>query len=70
MSGLEMKYFVLKPRGLDAYAKASREALLTYAHLIYTTNPELSKDLQDWYCREKLVAEGGFYDRASERHDV
>lgn len=52
MSGLEMKYFVLKPRGNDPYAKASREAMLTYHRLINKENPELSKELRAWATRE------------------
>ena len=31
MTGLSMKYFVLKPAGDDAYAKASRCAMRKYA---------------------------------------
>lgn len=31
MDGLMMKYFVLKPRGNDAYAAASRAAMHAYA---------------------------------------
>lgn len=31
MDGLKMKYFVLKPAGDDAYAKASRAAMNRYA---------------------------------------
>lgn len=46
--GLQMKYFVLKPRGNDEYAKAAREALKTYAGVIALENPELSNDLMEW----------------------
>ncbi len=45
---LQMKYFVLKPDGCDAYAKASQEAMRAYADEIEDENPELSKDLIAW----------------------
>lgn len=48
MSGLEMKYFVLKPHGDDEYAKASRKAMRAYASQIRQVNPELSQELRDW----------------------
>lgn len=51
MPGLMMKYFVLKPNGNDAYARASRMAMRTYAHFIENENPELARDLMDWACR-------------------
>ena len=54
MSGLEMKYFVLKPKGQDKYAQASRSAMLTYANTIEPINPELAKDLRAWVTRENL----------------
>ena len=52
MSGLAMKYFVLKPRGDDAYAEASRQAMLTYALHIHETDPELCQELRDWVEKE------------------
>lgn len=48
MAGLTMKYFVLKPRGDDSYAKASRAAMRTYAKYIREENKELCDDLRDW----------------------
>ena len=48
MSGLLMKYFVLKPEGDDAYAQASRKALRAYAGMIITENPDLADDLREW----------------------
>ena len=48
MPGLQMKYFVLKPRGDDMYAKASRQAMVVYALTIYDVNPELAYDLVYW----------------------
>ena len=34
MNGLVMKYFVLKPKGTDVYALASRRAIAMYAETI------------------------------------
>ena len=52
MSGLMLKYFVLKPHGDDAYAKASRAAMRAYAKHIRAENPELSDELREWADRE------------------
>ncbi len=54
---LEMKYFVLKPKGKDAYAKASRQAMLAYAMHISLTDIELEKKLVDWALREEAACE-------------
>ena len=43
MTGLEMKYFVLKPRGNDRYAAASRAAMRRYADVIVGENPALAQ---------------------------
>lgn len=43
-----MKYFVLKPKGRDPYAQASREAMCAYATAIEDENPELAKELWAW----------------------
>jgi len=51
MSGLLMKYFVLKPEGGDDYAHASRIAMETYASYIMGTNKKLALDLFDWIDR-------------------
>lgn len=49
MDGLQLKYFVLNPSSSDdAYADASREAMLTFAKYIKGTNPKLSEDLSQW----------------------
>lgn len=48
MNGLTMKYFVLKPRGEDIYAAASRKAMRAYARLIQNENPELARELIEW----------------------
>lgn len=54
--GLLMKYFVLKPKGNDAYAKASRAAMRQYARVIRETNPQLHDDLMAWSERESEAA--------------
>lgn len=48
MDGLVMKYFVLKPKGDDIYAQASRRAMRSYARLVQHENPTLAKQLTDW----------------------
>lgn len=48
MNGLQMKYFVLKPHGDDAYAKASRAAMRAYANHIAEENKLLCDDLREW----------------------
>jgi hypothetical protein len=55
-TGLQMKYFVLKPRGTDAYASASRAAMFTYAKRIMEENQPLSKEIWDWATNEFLDA--------------
>lgn len=52
MSGLQMKYFVLKPNGDDAYAKSSRAAMRAYADHIAEENPELCEELRAWADKE------------------
>lgn len=52
-TGLVMKYFVLKPKGHNAYAKASRKAMLAYADEIgFRKNPQLAKELRLWVHKE------------------
>jgi hypothetical protein len=55
MNGLEMKYFVLKPKGKDRYAEASRVAMRGYARVIEEENPELAKSLREWADNEALT---------------
>lgn len=57
MSGLVLKYFVLKPRGHDAYAVASRRALIAYASAIFETNEVLAGQLMSWAGYEEKNAE-------------
>lgn len=45
---LEMKYFVLKPKGDDAYARASRYAMWAYAERIRSDDAELADSLENW----------------------
>lgn len=56
MTGLEMKYFVLKPKGNDAYANASRKAIIAYAKAIDDVNPKLKQELIVWVQDEILEA--------------
>lgn len=58
MTGLMMKYFVLKPAGDDAHAAASRAAMFRYADMIAEANPELSKEVREWAARENAEAYG------------
>ena len=53
MTGLHMKYFMLKPAGDDLYAVASRAATLAYANIIRSTNPVLAKELESWVIDEE-----------------
>lgn len=50
--GVLLRYFVLKPRGRDAYALASRDAMRQYAASIRLTNPALAQALWEWVARE------------------
>ena len=56
-TGLKMKYFVLKPKGTDAYALASRAAMRMYAVQIREENPELALSLDEWAMNEAIRAE-------------
>jgi len=53
--GLLMKYFVLKPKGKDEYARASRKALRAYALAIRFENLALCEQLRDWADREDWI---------------
>ncbi|GAI86312.1 unnamed protein product [marine sediment metagenome] len=54
MTGLKMKYFVLKPSGDDRYAVASRKAMRAYALHIQNENEELANDLREWADNEMV----------------
>lgn len=53
MDGLLLKYFVIKPKGNNIYAKASREAMFKYAEVINETNPIFANDLIEWATKEE-----------------
>lgn len=55
MNGLAMKYFVLKPKGDDKYAEASRKAMRAYATHIQQENPELCDELRAWADSESIA---------------
>ena len=54
VEGLKMKYFVLKPRGDDIYAQASRAAMREYARIIKEENPKLAEEVAEWATQETL----------------
>lgn len=64
MPGLEMKYFVLKPRSKsfnDLYAHASREAMKAYAEIIRYSNEILANELIKWCDREYKKERKGIF---------
>lgn len=65
MSGLEMKYFVLKPSGSNRYARASRVAMRAYARSISTENSELAVSLEEWANREQFLADNVMNDSSN-----
>jgi len=48
MDGLKMKYFVLKPRGNDIFAAASRKAMRAYSRHIGDVDEIFADELMDW----------------------
>jgi hypothetical protein len=46
--GLDMKYFVLKPRGSTPFSEASRAGMRAYAEVIESHDRELAEDLTGW----------------------
>ena len=52
-----MKYFVLKPKGDDPFAEASREAMKTYADTIEDEDREFALDLRAWAEREQYASD-------------
>jgi hypothetical protein len=56
MTGLIIKYFVLKPEGDDNYAIASRRAMSAYAKWIEEENPILASELREWVHRENSAS--------------
>jgi len=61
MSGIMLKYFVLKPKGTSQFAKASRAAMRTFAQAMRGDGPdhnnELAQDVRDWAEAEAILAE-------------
>ena len=55
IQGLLLKYFILKPKGINIYAKASRLAMLKYAEVINIENPIFANDLRKWVSREQDI---------------
>ena len=51
-----MKYFVLKPKGTNPFAKASRVALLAYADTIRPHNKGLAEDILRWVRKERSAS--------------
>lgn len=61
--GLEMKYFVLKPKakgGYDMYAWASQDAMIAYSERIRTTDPLFADQLLIWAEKEKATQDEYF----------
>ena len=70
-TGVEMKYFILKPKSRhadDKYAQASRHAMKTYSEFICTENPALSKGLYDWQKREQDIEDAKRYSEELPKH--
>lgn len=65
---LTMKYFVLKPRGCDNHAAASRAAMRAYAEALLGADPKLSRELREWADREsvRIDESSGPYDADAE----
>ena len=59
MPELHMKYFVIKPKGTDIYAKASRTAMHAYVRIIKEENPKFAEELAAWASSEGAEAEFG-----------
>ena len=72
MSGLKMKYFVLKPEGgfHDPYAKASRAAMKAYAETIMEENPSLYGDLERWRIEEQGKANSADLQRRMDAGEI
>jgi hypothetical protein len=68
MDGLLMKYFVLKPKGIDLYAQASRRAMRTYAAMIERDNETFANELRTWADAEYAQAiEDGMHAEPGDR---
>lgn len=65
---LEIKYFVIKPKGTGPHAEASQAAMKQYARIIRSHDVELSDSLLEWAQREKCNS-GMEEIRDAERND-
>jgi len=52
MTLIDLKYYVLKPKGSDPYAAASRAAMRQFAVSIEPVNPKLAEELFRWAAQE------------------
>ena len=59
-TGVEMKYFILKPK--------SRHAMKAYSDFICTENPALSKGLYDLQKREQDIEDAKRYSEELPKH--
>ncbi len=53
--GLEMKYFILKPRAKskdDLFARASQEAMFRFSEIIEEVDSNLASEVHAWASRE------------------
>jgi hypothetical protein len=64
MSELQMKYFVLRPKGTDLHAKASRAAMRQYAKVMAEENAQLAVEVLAWATREQTAAFPGSVEHA------
>lgn len=60
MAGLEMRYFILKPKGDNVYAEASRQAMLAYAEYISHVNPDFACELASWAEDEQTAVDNEY----------
>lgn len=59
VDGLLLKYFVLKPKGADWHAEASRAGMIAYAEIARRHNPVFADELLDWAKKEQSEANKG-----------
>jgi hypothetical protein len=53
---MELKYFVLKPKGRSDFARASRTAMRVLAAEIEQSNPKLATEVKQWAYEEERKA--------------
>jgi hypothetical protein len=54
LDGLQLKYFILKPRGNSLHAIASRAAMRAYAECIVAVNPKFAREVEAWASKEEM----------------